>query len=74
MIFTGDAGTDYEIQRSSDLRTWATQAGIPWIEFHKGERKDEVVQPYRERCTAHGGRDGVVLVICQNKRHKQRQG
>jgi hypothetical protein len=51
-----------------DLRTWATQEGIPWLEFHKGERKDEVVQPYRERFTANGGREGVVLVgVAQEK-------
>ncbi|MBI4590032.1 MAG: hypothetical protein HY725_14455, partial [Candidatus Rokubacteria bacterium] len=32
---------------------------IPWIEFKKGERKDEIVQPYRDRFQ---GRTGVVLV------------
>lgn len=41
------------------LRTWCADRGIPWIEFRKGERKDDVVQKYRERFT---GRTGVVLV------------
>jgi hypothetical protein len=27
------------------LRTWCERRGIPWIEFKKGERKDDVVQP-----------------------------
>lgn len=41
------------------LRAWADQHKIPWIEFRKGERKDTVVQRYRDR-----GRQasGVVLI------------
>jgi len=31
------------------LRAWAAQEGIPWLEFQKGARKDDVVQRYRER-------------------------
>ena len=31
------------------LRAWAQRQGIPWIEFRKGERKDEVLQRYRDR-------------------------
>ena len=51
-----------------ELRAWAEQEGLPWLEFHKGERKDDVVQPYRERFTANGGTDGVVLVgVAQEK-------
>ncbi len=41
------------------LRAWADERDIPWIEFKKGERKDDVVQPYRDRFA---GTDGVVLV------------
>jgi len=41
------------------LRAWCQARGIPWIEFKKGERKDDVVQPYRDRAQ---GRPGVVLV------------
>ncbi len=41
------------------LRAWCQARGIPWIEFKKGERKDDVVQPYRDRFQ---GRTGVVLV------------
>ena len=26
------------------LRAWAARLGIPWIEFQKGERKDDGVQ------------------------------
>ena len=41
------------------LRAWCTVRQIPWIEFRKGDRKDEVVQQYRDRFTA---ASGVVLV------------
>ena len=41
------------------LRAWCAVRKIPWIEFRKGERKDEVVQKYRDRFTATAG---VVLV------------
>jgi hypothetical protein len=41
------------------LRAWCQQEGAPWIEFAKGERKDDVVQPYRDRFAA---AEGVVLV------------
>jgi hypothetical protein len=43
----------------SRLRTWCERRRIPWIEFKKGERKDDVVQPYRSRFAA---ASGVVLV------------
>lgn len=49
------------------LRTWCQGKGIPWIEFKKGERKDEVVQPYRDRFTAPSG---VVLVGVAQERAK----
>jgi hypothetical protein len=41
------------------LRAWCQQHGVPWIEFRKGERKDDVVRPYRDRFAAE---EGVVLV------------
>jgi hypothetical protein len=41
------------------LRAWAQRERIPWLEFRKGERKDEVVQRYRDRFQ---GRTGVVCV------------
>ena len=41
------------------LRAWCQARHIPWIEFKKGERKDDLVQPYRDRFQ---GRTGVVLV------------
>jgi hypothetical protein len=43
----------------TSLRAWADAQAIPWLEFKRGERKDDVVQPYRERFTA---AEGVVLV------------
>jgi len=50
------------------LRAWCDREGIPWLEFTKGERKDDVVQPYRERFTATGATEGVVLVgVAQEK-------
>lgn len=41
------------------LRAWCQARRIPWLEFKKGERKDDVVQPYRERFPAPSG---VILV------------
>jgi hypothetical protein len=52
----------------TELRAWAEREGIPWIEFTKGARKDDVVQPYRERFTATGATEGAVLVgVAQEK-------
>jgi hypothetical protein len=41
------------------LRAWAQQHNVPWIEFRKGERKDAVVQRYRDRFPRPSG---VVLI------------
>jgi hypothetical protein len=41
------------------LQAWCRTRGIPWIEFKKGERKDDVVEKYRQRFSAAAG---VVLV------------
>jgi hypothetical protein len=41
------------------LRTWAKQHQIPWIEFRKGDRKDVVVQRYRDRFRK---ASGVILI------------
>lgn len=43
----------------AQLRRWATQHDIPWREFRKGERKDTIVQRYRDRFRQ---RSGVVLI------------
>lgn len=40
------------------LHAWAEERGVPWIEFRKGERKDDVVERYRRRFRG----TGVVLV------------
>ena len=42
-----------------ELRAWCQRRDIPWLEFKKGQRKDDVVEPYR-RCFIN--RTGVVLV------------
>jgi hypothetical protein len=42
-----------------ELRAWCRERDIPWLEFKKGQRKDDVVEPYR-RCFIN--RTGVVLV------------
>lgn len=41
------------------LRAWAHRQGIRWIEFKKGQRKDAVVQRYRDRFRQ---ASGVVLI------------
>jgi hypothetical protein len=58
------------------LRAWAEAEGVPWIEFQKGERKDERVERYRRRFRG----TGVVLVGVAQERawgwtaRKQQQG
>ncbi|MBI3015248.1 MAG: hypothetical protein HYY65_09365 [Candidatus Tectomicrobia bacterium] len=37
------------------LRAWAQARHIPWIEFQKGVRKDDLVQKYRNRFQASSG-------------------
>jgi hypothetical protein len=41
------------------LRAWADARQIPWVEFRKGERKERVVQRYRDRFRKP---HGVVLI------------
>jgi hypothetical protein len=41
------------------LQAWCRARAIPWIEFPKGARKDDIVEAYRQRFTAPAG---VVLV------------
>lgn len=43
----------------TQLRAWADQHQIPWVEFRKGQRKDTVVQLYRDRFRKPSG---VVLI------------
>ncbi len=49
------------------LRAWARRQGIPWIEFQKGERKNEVVQRCRDLFA---GTHGVVCVRVAQERAK----
>jgi hypothetical protein len=58
------------------LRAWAQAQQIPWIEFQRGERKDDVVERYRRRFRG----TGVVVVGVAQERAwgwratKQQQG
>jgi hypothetical protein len=59
------------------LRRWASEHQIPWIEFRKGERKDTVVQRYRDRFRKPSG--VVVIGVAQERASgwaatKQRRG
>lgn len=59
------------------LRRWASERQIPWIEFRKGERKDTVVQRYRDRFRKSSG--VVVIGVAQERASgwaatKQRRG
>ncbi len=49
------------------LRAWAERQGIPWLEFQKGERKDDTVQRYRDRFAKP---EGVVCVGVAQERAK----
>jgi hypothetical protein len=42
-----------------ELRAWCQAQHLPWLEFKKGQRKDDLVEPYRR---AFINRTGVVLV------------
>lgn len=52
------------------VRTWAELNNIPWVEFAKGERKDDIVQRYRD----HFNGEGVVLVGVAQERAKAWHG
>ena len=54
-----------------ELRAWCDARSIPWIEFKKGERKDDVVEPYRRRFSQ---TSGVVLVGVAQERAKTWRG
>jgi hypothetical protein len=54
-----------------ELRAWCRARDIPWLEFRKGERKDDVVEPYR-RCFIN--RTGVVLVGVAQERARGWRG
>jgi hypothetical protein len=59
------------------LGRWATEQRIPWIEFRKGERKDTVVQRYRNQFRKSSG--VVVIGVAQERTSawsatKQRRG
>lgn len=47
------------------LRVWADTQRIPWIEFHKGERKDTIVQRYRDRFRRTSG--AVLIGVAQER-------
>src|SRR5439155_5615694 len=47
------------------LRAWCETRRIPWIEFRKGERKDDIVQKYRDRFIATSG--VVVVGVAQER-------
>jgi hypothetical protein len=47
------------------LRAWADTARIPWIEFQRGERKDDIVERYRSRFPAAAG--VVVVGVAQER-------
>src|SRR5580765_748010 len=54
-----------------ELRVWCDGQDVPWIEFKKGERKDDVVEPYRRRFK---GTSGVILVGVAQERAKAWRG
>ena len=54
-----------------ELRAWCRARDIPWLEFKKGQRKDDVVEPYR-RCFIN--RTGVVLVGVAQERARGWRG
>jgi hypothetical protein len=47
------------------LRAWADTKRIPWIEFPRGERKDDIVERYRSRFPASSG--VVVIGVAQER-------
>ena len=47
------------------LRAWATERDIPWIAFRNGQRKDQVVEPYRAKRPGRAG--GVLIGVAQDR-------
>jgi hypothetical protein len=52
------------------LHTWCQEQGIPWLEFPRGARKDDLVELYRQRFLAGGATEGVVLVGVAQERNR----
>src|SRR5262249_43567049 len=50
-VIFGEITTSFRLR----LRAWCDRRAIPWIEFRKGERKDDIVQKYRDRFPASAG-------------------
>lgn len=53
------------------LHAFAQTHDLPWIEFRRGERKDDVVEPYRKRFK---GAEGVVLIGVAQERAQAWRG
>lgn len=53
------------------LHAFAQTNEIPWIEFHRGERKDDIVEPHRQRFTKAAG---VVLIGVAQERAQAWRG
>jgi hypothetical protein len=56
---------------TTQLRGWAEAHGVPWIAFQKGQRKDTVVQRYRDRFRQPSG---VVLIGVAQERTRAWRG
>jgi hypothetical protein len=47
---------------SAALRRFAVDQGVPWIDFVKGQRKDDLAHEHLARFEAAGGTEGVLFI------------
>jgi hypothetical protein len=47
---------------SAAIRRFAVDEGVPWVDFAKGQRKDEVMHEHLARFEAAGGTEGVLFI------------
>jgi hypothetical protein len=47
---------------STSMRRFAVDQGVPWIDFVKGQRKDEVMHDHLAGFEAAGGTEGVLFI------------
>jgi hypothetical protein len=46
----------------AEMHRFAAREGIPWVDFARGQRKDDVMHEYLARFEASGGTEGVLFI------------
>src|SRR5512144_1518899 len=53
----------------ASVHTFARQHHIPWVDFAKGQRKDDVAHEYLAAFEAAGGTEGVLCIL-RGRKHR----